>query len=114
MGLQISSRRVGDVTVLDLRGRATLGAGNDALSAELRNLVESEPAKIVVNLDGVSQMDSSAISTLVRSFVTAERGGGKLKLLNPKGHVRDVLELTRLTQSIPTYYDEPAAIASFA
>lgn len=113
MGLQISSREVGDVTVVDLRGRATLGAGNDALSAELRKLVESGPAKIVVNLEGVTQMDSSAISTLVRSFVTAERGGGKLKLLHPNGHVRAVLELTRLTQSIPTYYDESAALASF-
>lgn len=113
MGLQISSRNVGDITILDLRGRATLGAGDDALSTELRKLVENQPAKIVVNLEGVSQMDSSAISTLVRSFVTAERSGGKLKLLRPNGHVREVLELTRLTQSIPTYYDEKAAIESF-
>jgi anti-sigma B factor antagonist len=113
MGLQISSRNVDDVTIVELRGRATLGAGNDALSAELRKLAESEPAKVLVNLAGVTQMDSSSISTIVRSFVTLERRGGKLKLLQPTGHVREVLQLTRLIQSIPTYDDESAAIASF-
>jgi anti-sigma B factor antagonist len=114
MGLQISSRKVGDVTVLDVRGRATLGAGNDALSAELRKLAEGEAAKVLVNLAGVAQMDSSGISTIVRSFVTLERRGGKLKLLQPAGHVREVLELTRLIQSIPTYDEESIALASFA
>lgn len=113
MGLQISSRKLGEVTVLDVRGRATLGAGNDALSAELRKLAEAEAGDVLVNLAGVSQVDSSGISTIVRTFVTLERRGGKLKLLSPTGHVRDVLELTRLIQSIPTYYDESAALASF-
>lgn len=113
MGVQISSRKVGDVTVLDVHGRATLGAGNDALSAELRKLAEGEGGNVLVNLAGVSQMDSSGISTIVRTFVTLERRGGKLKLLSPVGHVRAVLELTRLTQSIPTFDDEVAALASF-
>lgn len=113
MGLQITSRKVGDVTVLDIRGRAVLGPGNDALSAELRKLAETEPAKVLVNLAGVAQMDSSSISTIVRSFVTLERRGGKLKLLQPMGHVREVLQLTRLIQSIPTYDDESVAVASF-
>jgi anti-sigma B factor antagonist len=113
MGLQISSRKAGDVTVLDLQGRATLGPGNDALSAELRKLAESDVVNVLVNLAGVTQMDSSGISTVVRSFVTFERRGGKLKLLKPVGHVREVLELTRLVHSIPTFDDEPAALASF-
>ena len=113
MGLQISSRKSGDITVVDLQGRATLGSGNDALSAELRRLAESEATKVLVNLAGVSQMDSSGISTIVRSFVTLERRGGSLTLLKPTGHVREVLELTRLIQSIPTFDDESAALASF-
>lgn len=113
MGLQISSRKSGNVTILDLQGRVTIGSSNDALSAELRKLAESAPCDVVVNLAGVSQMDSSGISTLVRTFVTLERQGGGLKLLNPAGHVLEVLDLTRLIQSIPTYKDEQVAIASF-
>ena len=86
---------------------------NDALGAELRRLAEIAPCDILVNLSGVQQVDSSGISTLVRSFVTLERNAGSLKLLNPTGHVREVLELTRLIQSIPTYTDEAKAVASF-
>jgi anti-sigma B factor antagonist len=114
MGLQISTRKVGDISVLEVRGRATMGAGNDALSTALRKLAETGANKVLVNLAGVTQMDSSGISTIVRSFVTLERRGGKLKLLQPTGHVREVLQLTRLIQSIPTFDDEADALASFS
>ncbi len=106
MGLQIAARKTGNVTILDLQGRITIGNSNDALGAELRRLAETAPCDVLVNLAGVQQVDSSGISTLVRSFVTLERNAGSLKLLNPTGHVREVLELTRLIQSIPTYTDE--------
>lgn len=112
MGLQISPRKSGNVTILDLQGRITIGPSNDALSSELRKLAESGPVDVVVNLTGVVQMDSSGISTVVRSFVSLERQGGGLRLLNPQGHVKEVLELTRLINSIPTYYDEAKAVAS--
>lgn len=113
MGLQISARKSGSVTILDLAGRIIIGTSNDTLSAELRKLAEGGPSEVVVNLVAVSQMDSSGISTLVRSFVTLERQGGGLKLLNPTGHVREVLELTRLIQSIPTFTDEGKAVSAF-
>jgi anti-sigma B factor antagonist len=113
MGLQISSRKSGGITILEVRGRITIGRGNDALSTELRKLAEAGPCNVIVNLAGVTQVDSSGISTIVRTFVTAERRGGQLKLLNPTGHVREVLELTRLIRSIPTYEDEATALASF-
>jgi anti-anti-sigma factor len=113
MGLQIATRKSGNVIVLDLQGRIIIGVSNDALSAELRKLAETAPCDILVNLSGVTQMDSSGISTLVRSFVTLERHGGSLKILNPTGHVKEVLELTRLIQSIPSFTDEAKAVASF-
>jgi len=114
MGLQIALRKSGNITILDMQGRVTIGSSNDALSAELRKLAEEAPCDVLVNLAGVSQMDSSGISTLVRSFVTLRRQGGSLKLLKPVGHVHAVLELTRLVLSIPTFTDEAAAIASFS
>jgi anti-anti-sigma factor len=113
MGLQISIRRVDHVTIVDLQGRVTIGPSNDTLGIELRKLAEAGPSDVLVNLAGVAQVDSSGISTLVRSFVTLERLGGGLRLLNPTGHVREVLELTRLINSIPTYTDETKAIKSF-
>jgi len=113
MGLQISTRKSGTVTILDLQGRITIGPSNDALGAELRKLAEAGASEVVINLAGVTQMDSSGISTIVRSFVTLERQSGGLKVLNPTGHVKEVLELTRLIKSIPTYYDEAKAVASF-
>jgi len=114
MGLQITSRKSGDITILDLCGRITIGSSNDTLGSELRKLAEAAPCKVLVNLGGVTQVDSSGISTIVRSFVTLERRGGQLKILKPGGHVREVLELTRLIRSIPTFDNEDSALASFA
>jgi anti-sigma B factor antagonist len=113
MGLQITKRVSGNVTILELQGRMIIGSGNDALATELRKLAEAGPSEVLVNLAGVAQIDSSGISTLVRSFVTLERQGGGLKILNPTGHVKEVLELTRLIHSIPAFTDEAKAIAAF-
>jgi anti-sigma B factor antagonist len=114
LGLQISSRQSGDVLVLDLQGRATIGRSNEELSTQLRALIDAGSRKILINLSGVSQIDSSGISTIVRSFVTIRRRGGILKLVHATGHVYEVLELTRLIQTIPSFNDEHSALASFA
>jgi anti-anti-sigma factor len=113
MGLQITSRKSGNVTILDLVGRIIIGSSNDSLGVELRKLADAGPSDVIVNLAGVAQIDSSGISTLVRSFVSLERQGGGLKILNPTGHVKEVLELTRLINSIPAFTDEAKAIAAF-
>jgi anti-sigma B factor antagonist len=113
MGLQISTRKSENVTILDLRGRILIGNSNDSFAAELLKLAERRPCDVLVNLAEVTQVDSSAISTLVKSFVTLRRDGGNLKILNPVGTVRDVLDVTGLINCLPTYFDEETAIASF-
>jgi anti-sigma B factor antagonist len=113
MGLQIEERKSGGVTILDLVGRIVIGVSNDALVAELRKFSDAGASDVILNLAGVTQMDSSGISTLVRSFVTLDRQGGGIKLLNPSGHVKEVLELTRLIHAIPTFYEESRAVAAF-
>jgi anti-sigma B factor antagonist len=113
MGLRISERKSGNVTILDLRGRIVIGASNDSFRAKLRKLAENAPCNVLINLADVAQVDSSGISTLVRSFVTLERDGGSLKILHPRGHVREILELTRLVNCLPAYTDEAEALASF-
>jgi anti-anti-sigma factor len=113
MGLQILARQSGDVTILDLHGRILIGDSNDSLAAALSGLMQRSQSAILINLADVPQIDSSGISTLVRTFVTLGRQGGILKLLNPVGRVKEVLELTRLIKAIPTFTDEPMAITSF-
>ena len=113
VGLQIIVRQSGDVTILDIQGRATIGLGNDLLNSKLRQVVDGGARKLLVNLAGTAQVDSSGISTIVRTFVTLQKTGGALRLMNPSGRVREVLEVTRLLGSIPTFDDEAKALASF-
>jgi len=113
VGLEIVVRETGDVTILDLNGRATIGLGNDMLNAKLRQVVEGGCKKLLINLAGMSQIDSSGISSIVRTFVTLERNQGTLRLLNPVGRVKEVLAVTRLLAAIPTFDSESAAVSSF-
>ena len=113
MGLQISVRRSESVRILDIRGRIVIGGNNDSFDAELRELATDPSCNVLINLAEVTQMDSSGIGTLVKSFVTLKRDGGSLKILNPTGSVRHVLEVTGLINCLPTFTDEPKALASF-
>ena len=113
MSLQVTARQVGQVLILDLSGRVLIGTSSDNLNAELRKHTDAGARKILVNLAMVEQMDSSGISTIVRTYISLERTRGSLRLLNPRGRVRDVLEVTRLIKAIPTFDDEAQAIASF-
>lgn len=113
MSLRISSRRSGNVTILDLEGRLVIGDTSDSLATELRRLAQGAPCNVLINLGGVTQVDSSGLVVLARSFITLGRQGGSLRILNPTGRVREVLEVTRLIDSIPTYREEAKAVASF-
>jgi anti-anti-sigma factor len=113
MGLQVQTRQSGDVTILDLQGRATIGKANDELSLALRRSIEGGTQKVLLNMSGLNQIDSSGISTMVRTFVSLTRSGGALKLVGVAGRVRDVLEVTRLLASIPHFSSEDEALKSF-
>jgi anti-sigma B factor antagonist len=113
MFLQISARKSGNITILDLSGRIVIGADSDAFRAELHKLALIKPCDVLVNFGEVTQVDSSGISALVQSFVTLTREGGSLKILNPTGYVREVLEVTGLIKCLPTYSDEAEALTSF-
>ncbi len=113
MGLQISTREAGDVTILDLRGRAIIGVDTDLLIGHLNKLVATGVLKLLLNLTEVTQLDSSSISAIVRTYVSLERQGGSLRLLCPFGRVRAVLRVIRLQEIIPTFEDETQALDSF-
>jgi anti-sigma B factor antagonist len=113
MGLRISARKFEDSTILDVHVRIVIGETCDSLGVVLCELAESKPRNVLVNLAEVTQVDSSGISALAKSFVTLKRDGGNLKILNPVGAVRDVLDVTGLVNCLPTYTDEAKALASF-
>jgi anti-sigma B factor antagonist len=113
VGLQISTRESGDVTILDLRGRATIGVDSDLLIGRLNKLVASGVLKLLLNLADVTQLDSSGITAIVGTYVSLRSHGGRMKLLCPRGRVRAVLRVVRLPEIIPTFEDENQALASF-
>jgi anti-sigma B factor antagonist len=113
MGLQISIRESGDVTILDVQGRVTIGVDSDLLSIHLKKLVARGVRKLLLNLADVAQLDSSGISAVMGTHVSLSRVGGSLKLLCPSGRVRDVLRVIRVADIIPTFEDETQALASF-
>jgi anti-anti-sigma factor len=85
VGLQISIRKSGDVTILDLQGRATIGVDSDLLSSHLQKLVANGVHKLLLNLADVAQLDSSGISAITGTYVSLSRRGGSLKMLRPCG-----------------------------
>ncbi len=111
--LNVAERQAGDVTVLDLSGKITIGEGSVALRSAIRRLIEEGKKKILLNLGSVSYVDSSGIGELVSSFTTLNRGGGQLKLLNLTQKIQDLLAITKLLTVFDTYDDESSALNSF-
>jgi anti-sigma B factor antagonist len=114
VSVKLSSRQVGDVTVIDVAGRITLGEGSSALRDALRELVGKNQKKILLNLGDVSYIDSSGIGELVSGFTTVTNSGGNLKLLNLNKRVKDLLQITKLYTVFDVHEDEAGAIRSFA
>ena len=113
MDLQIAIRESGDIVILDLRGRSTIGCGGELLSSNLQQLVADGKRKLLLNLTELTQIDSSGLGIIVRSYVSLRQKGGDLKLLCPWGRVLQVLNVLRLLNLIPSFEDETQALASF-
>jgi anti-sigma B factor antagonist len=114
VSVKLSTRQVGDVSVVDVAGRITLGEGSSALRDTLREMVGKNQKKILLNLGEVSYIDSSGIGELVSGFTTVTNSGGNLKLLNLNKRVKDLLQITKLYTVFDVHEDEAAAIRSFA
>ena len=114
MSVKLSTRQVGDVSVVDVAGRITLGEGSSALRDLLKEMVGKGQKKILLNLGEVSYIDSSGIGELVSAFTTIANQGGQLKLLNLAKRVKDLLQITKLYTVFDVHDDEAGAIRSFA
>ena len=114
INLYINERRSADVTILDLKGRLRVGGNAVALHRSIRSLILEKKTLIVLNLAGVTFIDSCGLGELVASQVSVENKGGEIKLMGLTESLRDLFTVTRLLAVFDTYENEADAIQSFA
>ena len=112
--MQSEERIVGDVTILDLKGKMTLGEGDELLKDKINSLIHQGQKKLLLNLEGVPYIDSAGLGEIVRTYTTISRQGGSMKLLNLTKRITDLLSITKLLTVFETYDNEADAVRSFA
>ena len=112
--MEIEERTAGDGTILDLKGKITLGEGDELLKDKINALILADRHRVVLNLEAVPYMDSAGLGELVRTYTTVSRQGGQLKLLKLTKRIRDLLSITKLLAVFETFDSEQEAISSFS
>jgi anti-sigma B factor antagonist len=112
--LEIAERRLGSVTVVELRGRLVADDGDTSFITRITALVAFGHVNLLVDFERVTYIDSGGIGALVSRFLHVIRRGGRLKLLRPSERVRRVLQMTRLIDVFEIFEDEDIAVRSFA
>ncbi len=113
MSVKLTTRQVGDVTVVDAVGRITLGDGATTFRDTIRDLANGGNKKLLLNLAEVSYIDSSGIGEMVSGFTTVTNQGGQVKLLNLTKRVKDLLQITKLYTVFEVFDDEAHGVRSF-
>ena len=111
--MQIEERIVGDVTILDLKGKMTLGEGDELLKDKINSLIHQNQKNLLLNLEGVPYIDSAGLGEIVRTYTTVSRQGGALKLVNLTKRITDLLSITKLLTVFETFESENDAVRSF-
>lgn len=107
-------RSVGDTPVIDLQGRITLGESSARLREAAEQLFAEGKSRILLNMSGVPYIDSAGLGAIASCHVKARSAGGGVGLFEVSERVRDLLELTKLSEKVPVFADEKAALASIA
>jgi anti-sigma B factor antagonist len=113
MDLTTSTRQAGDVTIVDMKGRISLGEESAAVRNLLMDLLSQGHTKILLNMAGVDYVDSSGLGALVSSVTSVRKAGGEMKLVNLSEKVDDLMEVTRLYTVFDIPDNEEAALKSF-
>ena len=111
--MNVNVRQSGEVTILDLKGKITIGSGDVALRNAIQEVMNSGAKKVLINMADVSTIDSSGIGELVSAYTTATNRGAKLKLINLPAKVTDILTITQLITVFDVYDSEAEGVASF-
>ena len=111
--MKATSQTVDGVEIISLQGKITIGSGDTQLREVITNAVNAGKNKILLDLSGVTTIDSSGIGELVGSYTTATNRGGKLKLLHLPAKLNELLHVTQLITVFEVYENENEAVASF-
>src|SRR3954467_72607 len=111
--MQIEERVVDGETILDLKGKITLGEGDELLKDKINSLIQQDRKKLLLTPEGGPYIDTAGLGEIVRTYTTVSRQGGKLKLLNLTKRIQDLLAITKLLTVFETYESEPDALKSF-
>jgi anti-sigma B factor antagonist len=111
--MQIEERIVDGVTVLDLKGKMTLGEGDELLKEKINAMLQQNRKHLLLNLEGVPYIDSAGLGEIVRTYTTVSRQGGKLKLVNLTKRITDLLSITKLLTVFETFESEKDAVRSY-
>ena len=112
--MQIEERQVGDVMILDLAGKLTIGEGDELLKDKINSVIHQGHRKLVLNLAEVPYVDSAGLGQMVSTLHTVNRQGGKLKLLNLTRRIEDLLSITKLLTVFDAFENEKEALDSFS
>jgi len=111
--MKATSRTVGNTDIIKLDGKITIGAGDQQLREVIGNAVNEGKTNILLDLSGVTTIDSSGIGELVGSYTTVTNRGGKLKLLHLPAKLNELLHVTQLITVFEVYENEQEALGSF-
>ena len=111
--MKIDARHDRGVTILEPKGKITIGAGDVALREAVAEAIEAGARNILVDLEAVTTIDSSGIGELVSAFTSVSNRGGKLKLVNLPPKVTDILQITQLISVFEVHDSMQEALDSF-
>jgi anti-sigma B factor antagonist len=111
--MQIAERSAGNVTVLDLSGQITFTQGDQILKDKINSLVHQGHKNILVNLGGVTHVDSAGLGELVGAYTTVTKAGGNMKLVNLTKRLHDLMSITKLLTVFDTFESEKDALTRF-
>lgn len=114
MAFKATVRHTGDVAIVDLSGKLTLGEGCGMLRETIKSAIARGDRKILVNLKDMTYIDSSGLGELVGSYASVTNAGGTIKLLHAQSRVHDLLTITKLFSVFESFSNEAIALISFS
>lgn len=113
MSFSMNYRQSGDVTIIEAKGKITIGAGDVQMRTSIKDLIAQGKKKLILNLQGVKYMDSSGVGELVSTYTSVSNGGGKMVLVGVTGKILDLLQITQLLQVFEVYTSVEDALVEF-